>query len=205
MIQINLFTQKNNQGFALLMTLLVISAVLSITLTLINLSIKQVQLASNTRDSEVAFHAANAGLECIRYWRRAESSSFEAGSSISIECFGESVSPEVRETLNTGDVSGSGNIHRYEYQITWGPGAGDRCSLMRFLVFSTDISSADPEPLRLNRVSENGYMVGYPQPDDRKECEPGGFCTVFSSQGYSTSCDQITRIGTVQRDIFLEF
>jgi len=57
--------QPTEKGFALLMTLLIISVVLSVALTTLSLSIKQTRLATDTRDAEVAFHAANAGLECL--------------------------------------------------------------------------------------------------------------------------------------------
>ena len=54
------------RGFALLMTLLIISVVLSVALTTLSLATKQTRLATDTRDAELAFHAANAGLECMR-------------------------------------------------------------------------------------------------------------------------------------------
>jgi hypothetical protein len=72
---------RTNQktGFALLMTLVVVTAVVSITLAIIELSIKQLALTVTAKDSELAFQAANAGIECIRYLHRQASSSFVTG------------------------------------------------------------------------------------------------------------------------------
>ncbi|MFW6210467.1 MAG: hypothetical protein ACOC4E_03185, partial [Patescibacteria group bacterium] len=54
-------------GFALLITLLVVGVVLAVGAVLLDLTIKQVQLSSTAKDSEIAFHAANAGMECARF------------------------------------------------------------------------------------------------------------------------------------------
>ena len=78
----------SSRGFALLMTLLVVAVVVSITLAVIELSIKQLNLAVTAKDSEIAFHAANAGMECVRYARRTASTSLESGeNSVRFDCF----------------------------------------------------------------------------------------------------------------------
>lgn len=87
-MEINLKQQnKRETGFALLMTLIVVSVVVSIGLTVLDLSIKQVRLSTNAKESEIAFHAANAGMECARYWRRAASTTVERGGAITPNCF----------------------------------------------------------------------------------------------------------------------
>ena len=82
------FNQKES-GFALLITLIVVGVVLSVGLSILDLSIRQVRLSTNAKESELAFHAANAGMECARYWRRASSSEMETGQAIEPVCFGE--------------------------------------------------------------------------------------------------------------------
>lgn len=184
------------------MTLLIISVVLSVALTTLSLSIKQTRLATDTRDAEIAFHAANAGLECLRYWRRIEPLNFEAGVSQDIDCFGSTgVSPEENNELSS-EASGDGSVYQYQYYITWGTGTDERCSEMRFLVFNADSSGSG---LTLNDMDD--YIPGYAanSPSDSKSCEAGGLCTVFSSRGYSDSCDAREQTGTIQRDILLEF
>lgn len=189
-------------GFALLMTVLILGVVISITLSIISLSIKQTRLAADTTDSEIAFHAANAGLECVRHWRRNQSDEYEAGDSVAIDCLGDTgVSPNITNSYDSShaDVKGAGDIHQYQYRITWGTGDYERCSEMTFLVFASDITGANP--LVLNSMSD--YIPGYPNAS--RTCELGGFCTVFSARGYSNACDETDQIGTIQRDLLLEF
>ena len=81
------YSQKT--GFALLISLIVVSVVLSVGLVILDLTIKQVRLAATTADSETAFHAANAGMECARYWRRnLDDAALLGGNINSVECFG---------------------------------------------------------------------------------------------------------------------
>ena len=79
---INCNRHQKNAGIALLMTVMVLSVVLSVTLAIVELTLQQLALSVDSRDSEVAFHAANAGLECARYTRRNASTTFEGGSGI---------------------------------------------------------------------------------------------------------------------------
>lgn len=61
-------TWKSSAGFTLLYSVLVTSLLLSIGLAIFNISIKEVILSSGARDSQFAFYAADAGLECAFYW-----------------------------------------------------------------------------------------------------------------------------------------
>ena len=194
--------KKKQAGFALLMTIVILTVVVSITLSVIGLSIKQTRITANTTDSEIAFHASNAGLECVRHWRRNQSASFEAGALLPIDCLGSNnVTPNERNSYNSShrDVSGSGSIHQYQYRITWGAGEFERCSEMTFLIFVSNLSGGNP--LTMDNMSE--YIAGYP--NESKTCEVGGRCTVFSARGYSSACSDIDQIGTIQRDLLLEF
>ena len=211
----NKIRENSSRGFALLLTILVLSVVLGISLTMLSLSIKQVQLTVDTRDSEIAFHAASAGLECMRYWRRnsATVSDFElANSGISINCFNTgSTAPNSYLNLVTGTLpsgaslsGGSGSAARYNYRLSWGSGNQARCSEMSMIVMNVNLD-ADDEML-LTGVSL--LIPGYTGLADEKTCDPGGFCTIVSSRGYSRACPTGGNpfpIGTVQRDILVEF
>ena len=199
--------QTSSDGFALLLSIITIGVVLSVTLTTMSLAIKQGQLSADSRDSELSFHAASAGLECIRHWRRAQSNDFESGNDVPIECFGVSGVDAERansytESSSAADVDGPGTVHFYEYQISWGAEADDRCSEMKFLIFETEFTQDDP--LILRNIPED-FIAGYPGEAGEKECEAGGLCTVFSSRGYSAPCADTFPVGTIQRDIFVEF
>ena len=195
-------TKPTSSGFALLLTIIIIGVVQAIALTVLSLSIKQVNLSADTRDSESAFHAANAGLECIRYWRRAESETYTTGGNQQISCFDESVPPSVRQTwtVSNENVSGNGVVHLYEYEISWGTTDTPRCSIMRFFLMNAAI---DGSGVTLSNIQDPALIPG--APINEKLCEPGGRCTLFSSQGFSRSCENIDQLGTIQREIFLEF
>jgi Tfp pilus assembly protein PilX len=184
-------TRNQQSGFALLMALIVVSVVVSIGLTVLDLTLKQLRLSTNSKDSETAFHAANAGLECARYWRMAESDAMEAGNNISPTCFG---APAMTPIVT--NLSGI-NAHVYEMQTTWGVSTAQRCSQMTLLVISSDL-------LATTTVSGmQGIIPGYPY-GPTKDCEPGARCTLISVRGYSRSCGEITARGTVQREVLLE-
>jgi len=57
--------KNSHQGFALLVAVIFMSVMLSFALALGSLSYKQTILASSALDSQYAFYAADAGLECI--------------------------------------------------------------------------------------------------------------------------------------------
>ena len=193
--------KQPNSGFALLMTLLVVGAVVSITLTVIELTIKQLNLTVTARDSEIAFHAANAGLECARYVRRVASTSFEVVGTpldtIDFECF--SRTQELDLESNGGlSTNGNGELRRYRGEVTWG--TNDRCSVVDMLVMIVpDTETSDLEITNLNSMYQ-----GFPQ-GDTKTCSPGARCTVAEVIGYNRGCADTGLSGTVRREILLEF
>ena len=184
-------TRNQQSGFALLMALIVVSVVVSIGLTVLDLTLKQVRLSTNSKDSETAFHAANAGLECARYWRMQESDDMEAGNAVAPECFGDS---DLDPTVSS--ISGV-NAYEYNFSANWGDVSAPRCSEMTLLVISSD-------PFSTSTVSGMQTIIpGYPY-GLTKDCEPGSRCTVISVRGYSRSCGEINARGTVQREVLLE-
>ncbi len=192
---------QNNQGFALLMTLLVVGVVVTITLTVIELTIRQLNLAVTAKDSEIAFYATNAGLECARYVRRVASSSFEKSgtplNSISFECF--NTTQDLDLTSYGGlTTNGNGVIRRYKGMVTWG--ANDRCSVIDVLVMLVP----DTEVTNLEITNLNTLFKGYPA-GNIKSCSPGALCTVAAVTGFNRSCANINITGTVRREILLEF
>lgn len=190
--------KPNNQGFALMMALIVIGAVISIGLTILDLSIKQISLSTDSKDSEIVFHAANAGMECAEYWATKEALRFEEGETdISISCFGVDI-PAVNRTAEE-NYSDDNNLYAYNFQFDWGAGTDARCSKAQMVFMNastTDFTVA-------NSVIRN-YIAGYSSINSDKTCLAGGRCTVIAVQGYNTTCDNIGTTGTLQREIQLE-
>jgi hypothetical protein len=59
---------NKNKGFTLLFAVLVSVLILSVGISIINLSVKQVSLSGSGRESQYAFYAANTGIECVYFW-----------------------------------------------------------------------------------------------------------------------------------------
>lgn len=62
---------KNNKkisGFAMLFTVLIISLILSISISISNITFKQTILSSLAKDSQLAFYQADKAVECGMYY-----------------------------------------------------------------------------------------------------------------------------------------
>lgn len=190
---------KTNQeaGFALLMTLIVVSVVITVGMSILDLSIKQIKLSTNAKESEVAFHAANAGMECARYWRRAQSDEMEVGNSITPDCFAVGTAAYSDQEITSG-VTGDGQVYQYEYEFTWG-GADPRCTQINTLIASSSALGTGVTTTNMTTL-----VPGYPDGND-KYCEAGARCTVISVKGYNRPCSTVNGYGTVQREVLLQF
>jgi len=70
------FTERRNKnttpklvsGFALLFAVITASVLLTIGLSIFNISLKELLLSTASRDSQVAFYAADSARECALYW-----------------------------------------------------------------------------------------------------------------------------------------
>jgi hypothetical protein len=193
--------EQSESGFALLITIVVVGVIISISLSVLDLSIKQIRLSTNSKDSEIAFHAAYGGVECGRYWRKASAAAMERGQGIAPICFG--VGPDSGVLIDpiTNGVSGNGLVFRYQYRFTWGVTPNQKCSQITTLVASSTALGAG---LVINNLPT--LVPGYA--DSSKTCAAGQRCTVLSSRGYNKPCSTAIgpgSFGTVQREVLLEF
>ncbi len=183
------------------MAIIIVGVVVSIGLSVLDLTIKQLRLTTNSKDSESAFHAANAGMECARHWRDKESNNFETQQNVNISCFG--VNNTVTPQTVTVNPNGVGEAFMYNSVISWVTTNGlDRCSESQILIMVSNFNATTT--IDNMRATPGPGIIGYPGVSPKKECEPGGRCTVISSRGYSSSCSNITDAGTVQREVLLE-
>lgn len=77
---------KNKKGFALLYAIIIISVVSVIAFGLASISLKQKVLSSLAIDSQVAFYAADAGMECALFYNLKVFNPMGAGNN-NIGCF----------------------------------------------------------------------------------------------------------------------
>jgi Tfp pilus assembly protein PilX len=59
---------NQRRGVAILFAVLLVSTVLAISLTLLNITYRQLLLSSTVRESQLAFYAADSALNCARHW-----------------------------------------------------------------------------------------------------------------------------------------
>ena len=197
--------QHRESGFALLIALIVVTALISIGLSVLDLSVRQVRLSSNAADSEIAFHAANAGIECAVYWRRENTAAtaMDNGNSISPECFDETPSPASVPGSNANsylDSSADASAYIYNYEFTWG--TPNRCSEIRVLVINAD-ESGDGAIISNANITSTNLFPGYPS-TAAKSCSAGAVCSVISVQGYNKACTSTNTYGTVQREVLIQ-
>lgn len=189
-------SNKSQSGFALLITLLVISIVIAVTLSIIELSLKQLELAVDSRDAEIAFHAASAGLECSQRARRFSSASIELGNNFTLQCFG--VTKTMSNNLNgiTELDTSNGDVFRYTTSIDWGSGIDARCSDVDIITIVANTGNTRASNLK-------AQIPNYPS--NTKSCAAGARCTIASVAGYSARCADKGALGTLKREILLEF
>ena len=188
----SMHSKQSQKGFALLLALIVSSVVLAIGISILEISISQITLSSTSRESEFAFQAAHAGVDCLWYWRNEESENFEGLTTPFpvIECFGTGVLSAIRTTVFADSEA---HARSYTYQFQWGD--PQRCTIAEMVVMN-----AHSKDLILNFVNE---AVG---DEGTKECLDGNVCTVLFSRGYNRSCEELdTSIFSLQREITVEF
>jgi len=181
--------QKQN-GFALLMTLIVVGVIISVGLTILDLTIKQLKLSTNSKDSEIGLPDGDDVPDIE-----------QTAGTYTIDCFGSSDAGSRTGVTYNADapVIGASGVDRYNYSFDWGSAGALRCTEITMVLFTSDNSSGG---VTVTGTDMAGAVPGYPNSD--KKCEPGGRCTVTSVRGYNKSCSNIGTYGTIQREVLLE-
>lgn len=74
---------SGRRGITLLIAVLTASLMLSISLSIFNIALKELVISSSGKDSHTAFYAADSGIECALYWDYRNAFSTTTTSSIS--------------------------------------------------------------------------------------------------------------------------
>lgn len=184
--------KKDTQsGFALLLTLIVVAVVLAIGLSLLNITLKQFTLSAAGRDSEIAFHAANTGLECMQYHRGVPSTRddfLNGGSAPGLQCGG--INPSSSTGTRTCLDSNLRCISHYTYQFSF---ESNKCIETSLYLLDTRGSSYGISNYTINEGLE------------RISCGPGVVCTTVFSRGFNRGCSDLNSIRTVQRELTIQF
>ena len=172
-------TQSPHQrGFTLLIAILVISIVLAIGLSVLNITLKEFILSGIARESTIALNAADAGMECALYWdRSSQGGRFNVGASGSnITCMGQS-------RPSGGGTSGTAQHFEFEWGQTPTLKVCAKVDVTKYLSASGDINMG-------------GTCSGSPC-----ICPEGVICTRTVSLGYNTGCSEVTSPRAVERGL----
>lgn len=178
-------TAQTKGGFALLISVLIASVVLAVGLSISNVTLKQYIFSNIGRESEIAFYAADAGMECALYWDTSDRA----------------------ETIKSGkhpfDI---GNSTDNDLKIT----CMNQIDLVP-TILGSQIDSGDPVTFKLDISSTNKTVCtqvtvtkyqsdsgAVPMPDG-KSCPQGATCTQIESRGYNRPCTNLDDPRTVER------
>ncbi len=187
--------QQRQHGFALLLALIISSVVLAIGLSILEISINEINLSSTARDSEFAFQSSHAGVDCMWYWRQAQAVAYTSPTFStplpSINCFGSG--PYLTPTKVRVQTTAAGYADLFTHVFQWGIPV--RCTEVGMYVINA--VNGDMTLIYSNEA------VG---DDGTKTCLEGNTCTVLVSRGYNRACSQVNSSSfTVQREITVEF
>ncbi len=182
-------TPQENRGFALLLALVISSIALSIGLSMLYISIKQLTLGTTTHGSEIAFQAANAGMECLRRSRISDETDYVTnGGEVTVDCLG--------QTGTMTDTNPDNQIQAFDYQFDWTPPGESNERCIKFEAYAFNASSSD---VTYNFAPERGIPP--------RVCSMGDICSTAFVRGFNRSCTEVDAgsIFTVQREISIEF
>lgn len=83
--------KKFSEGFTLLLALIVANTVLVVSLGVYSIIIREIELSGLGRESQMAFYAADSGIECVLYWD-IKKKAISTTTPTTIKCLGQSPS-----------------------------------------------------------------------------------------------------------------
>lgn len=84
----DMFDTKKQQGFTILYAMIISSIVLATVLSIAAISLKQRNISGLGENSQLAFYAANSGMECALYWAlNGREISLDGGGTTTIDIF----------------------------------------------------------------------------------------------------------------------
>ena len=189
---------KKERGFALLITLVVVSIILAVGLSLLFVTTRQQMLAVTVNESEKAFQAAQLGLECLRYHRAQPGTAAvlmrkpaQYTGAPSLNCGGSSP-VSLPQTGARVLVSGASNgqwLYNYKYQYN----VDNKC--IDTSLYITDMLDATEDRTFTITGEGLGSII----------CRAGTVCTAIFSAGYNRPCGQLDSIFTIQREIATQY
>ena len=200
--------KKDQQGFALLLAALMSLIVLVVGSSILNTAFKQVTLTEVATESERAFHAAYAGVECAQFWNVDDvwdpsPNPMAPLPNQSIRCMDQSVvmTTDYDHAVVPESGTNANAIKTIQFDWTLSPGAtGDSsynlCTEITVYKYFSPLTSVAMDVLPSGAKFANGF--------DRT-CVAGVECTVVESRGYSRGCSRLGSVRTVEREVVVRF
>lgn len=107
-----------NKGMTLFIAVSIMGVLLFISFAVVGIAIKGSLFATSGRDSQFAFYAADAGLECALHWdSKYEPSKFATSTAGTITCAGQTISTgtTISGTSTVSRIGGGGSANPTSY------------------------------------------------------------------------------------------
>ncbi len=142
--------RKNKNGFTLFYALLVISIILSISMAIAEIVLRETVISGFGRDSLIAFFAADSGVECALYWDVKQNAFATTSTSSTINCAG--------STINFNPSSG---VSVFPLNFTNGSYASVKVDKTTYPVTTVTAYGRNSADLTNPRRVERGLKVTY--------------------------------------------
>ncbi len=177
-------------GFALLLTLIISSVALSIGLSLLDITVKQLSLGATARESEIAFQVAATAMNCLQFARNTDLNRSQTnGANFSIDC--------VDLNFSFSDSNTASNIVHYTNNAgnDLDVGANDRCVQYDMYVL---LATTGSDVSTTNSAGDTIQCEGN---------EGANVCTYAYARGHNRSCADVSAGNSfvVQRELTAEF
>lgn len=181
-----MISKRQQSGFALILTLIVVSVALSIGLSMLDITVKQLTLGTTTRESEVAFQAAAAGMNCLQYGRNEYPSNSQINSgTFVLDCLNSAI------TMTDSDATSWKQVFMSDFD--WDLGGGKK------LWIELEMTVID--------AIAGSHNYTDPRTGTVKSCAAGNICTYAIVRGHNR--DKVTiqsgSIFSVERELTAEF
>ncbi len=199
--------QNTQSGITLLITLLLMGVLLGISTALLNVTLKQFQLSGVAFQSEIAFQAANAAMECAlfhhfpssgngKFYDAAVTDDSRIEVADALTCFNQpAVGDLISGAIGSEYDEDNEDLNHQRFEFSWGT-SPQVCSGFSVHLFHTpDDGDGIQEPIPVWLDGENKLR--------QNDCPEGSSCAVVEARGYNVPCEEIDDGGRVVEREFI--
>ena len=165
-----------NRGMTIFIAVVVMGILLFISFAIVNIAMKSTLFASSGRDSQFAFYAGDAGLECALYWdAKFDPSKFATstgGSPINCGGAGISTGAAISGTSTPARIGGGGDTNpasTFGFIMNTGSNSVSHCTVVTVLKYYDDRDNNGEDEL-VTYIKSRGYNTcadGHPRRIER--------------------------------------